>query len=458
MFSERSKTMKKQKGRFPRATALVLAAFFAVTAALGAQEGLTFGGSVITGLRYRSYVGGEDNVFDIDAGDDYLVEGDTASLRATLNQGTYGASFALSLNANNTQAAFWTPDRLYVSEASLWAKILNNKLQVKAGYFGDFDYFSPVNAWSLAGGPASNATQLTVYPIEGLQIDVRTKNSASNIGGFSNPGAWSAANWYHGEEFLRNIDAGVRYANPSFTAWVAFDDSSTASTPTGTPPTLKPGTSDETDKDNWATPGTTGEAVYQTDVFGYFAFTGVPKLSVAVETKFLDLTTERKGPNPVDANGNLVRDDNDELVPGEDIGITNITALNASYQITDALSARLWLVAGAATDGIIMTSYALLENDDGFTFTADLEGTYKLNDALTFYLRPIFAIPNTKDADIFVFSVRPKVSWAIAPMPYAATINLWYKLRAYGDKTVEYANNNKKALSHTVACTFGWSF
>jgi hypothetical protein len=404
---------------------LALALLVVGAAALGAQEGpppppegLTFSGSVITGLRWRNWVAGEDNVFDIDAGDDYLVEGDTATLRAALNKGTYGASFALSLNANNSFAGMWTTGAIYVSEVSLWGKVLNNKLQLKAGYYGDFDYFTPVGAWSLAGGPASNAIQLTAYPIDGLQIDVRTKNL--HTGNTTAPAFMVTTNdWYVGEEYLRNIDVGVRYVNPNFTAFVAFDD-------------------------DYNIPARSFRAnEFQTDIFAYFAFTGVPKLSVGVEAKFVDLTSER--PDPVD--------------PTEDLGITIQTALNASYQITDAFSARAWIIAGLDDAGVsgLMAPNQLL-GEDGFTFAVDLEGSYNLNDALTFSLRPIFLIPNTEDADIFNISLKPKVAWTLAAFPHAATVNLWYMLRVYGENGAAYVANNNEALAHSAAVTFGWTF
>jgi hypothetical protein len=410
--------MKNQKGQSRLMAAFVLVLLVAGVAALGAQEELTFSGSVISGLRYRSYAGGAENVFDIDAGDDYLVEGDTATLRGALNKGAYGANFALSLNANNTQGNFWTVDRIYVSEASLWAKILNEKLQVKAGFFGDFDYFTPVNAWSLGPAGGTNALQLTVYPIEGLQIDVRTKNAPNNtlpVGGF---GSYTR---FEGDEFGRNIDVGFRYSNPSITAFVAFDD-------------------------NYAVPGPFNAYPneYQADVYAYFAYTGVPKLSVGLETKFLDLLAERK---KIDEGSG----------EEEDVGITNITGINASYQITDAFFLRAWFILGASSAGMVGDVNELLEND-GITFTVDLEGSYKINDALTFSLRPIFVIPDTDKTDIFDISVKPKLAWAIAPGPHAATINFWYMLKYFSEKGANYIGNDNESLNHTVACTFNWSF
>jgi hypothetical protein len=408
---------------------LLLAVLLTGIAVLGAQEegpppgpppppeGLTFSGSVITGLRWRSYSAGGYNVLDIDAGDDYLVEGDTVALRGAVNKGTYGANFGLSLNANNTQGGFWVPDRLYVSEASLWAKVLNDKIGVKAGYFGDFDYFSPVMAWSLAGGAASNALQLTAYPISGLQIDVRAKNTASNFAG-----QWNPPDWYNGEQYARNIDAGVRYVNPNFTAFLAFDNDYT------------PWTGGPFDR--------LGQNDNQIDIYGYFGFTGVPKLTVGVETKFQDLTSE--GTN---------------AATNEDVGITNITAINASYQISAAFSARLWLIVGADHFGFGSGATPLLGDADGFTVAADVELGYKLNDALRITLRPVFQIPNTEKTDIFNISVKPKLEWTLATMPYAATINCWYMLRYYGGETNgAYIANDNEALFHTIAVTFGWSF
>jgi hypothetical protein len=428
--------MKKQKGQGRLMAAFVLVLLVAGVAALGAQEELTFSGSVISGLRYRSYVGGpldKENVFDIDAGDDYLVEGDTATLRGALNKGFYGANFALSLNANNTQGNFWTVDRIYVSEASLWAKILNEKLRVKAGFFADFDYFTPVNAWSLGPAGGTDALQLTVYPIEGLQFDVRTKNSPHNTqypqAGFKSPV------WYAGEQFARNIDVGVRYSNPSITAFVALDDKYDI-----------PGAENIDETKPPVLPRQTG---YQTDVYAYFAYTGIPKLTVGLESKFLDLTSER-----------VVFDDfkkEDATHKTKDVGITNITGINASYQITDAVSLRAWFVLGASEDGLVLDANELLEND-GFTFTVDLEGSYKINDALTFSLRPIFVIPDTEDADIFDISVKPKLAWTVVPGPHAATINFWYKLRYYSEDGANYIGNDKESLNHTVACTFNWTF
>jgi hypothetical protein len=397
-------------------------------AVLGAQEGpppppegLTFSGSVITGLRYRSYAAGlGDNVFDIEAGDDYLVEGDTAALRGTLNKGTYGATFGLSLNANNSYAGMWTTGAVYVSEASLWAKILDNKIGVKAGYFGDFDYFSPVNAWSLAGGSASNALQLTAYPIDGLQIDVRTKNLKN--ANTKEPVFMAVTNdWYKGDEYLSNIDVGVRYVNPSFTVFVAFDDDFT-----------------------WKDPSNLFARAneYQTDVFGYFAFTGVPKLTVGVESKFLDLTSHRT-----------------DMATGEAVGITNVSALNASYQITDALSARIWLIAGADHLGMsgLPAAYQLL-GSDYFTAAVDVEAAYKLNNSIRFILRPVFQIPTTEKPEIFNISVKPKVEWTLFAFPYAATINFWYMLRYYSTDGAAYVGNNNENLNHTIAATFGWTF
>jgi hypothetical protein len=360
-----------------------------------------------------------ENVFDIESGDDYLVGGDTATLRAAFTRSNYGANFALSLNANDSYDAFWTTDRIYVSEASLWAKVLNNKIGVKAGYFADFDYFTPVGAWSLAGGPSSNAIQLTAYPIEGLQIDVRTKNLQT--GNTSNP-----PTWYKEMEWVRNIDAGVKYVNPNFTFFVALDDDYSLDSQ------LSP-----------TSPFATRTNHYQTDAFGYFAWTGTPKLTVGVEAKFLDLTSERQ-------------------IGTEDVGLGIVTNVNASYSFTDALSARIWILLGqAAIGGPGIAAIPLLENDDGFTVGADVEVTYKLNDALSFSLRPIFQILNTNKADVFDFGLRPKVAWTIAPFPYAATINFSYFLKMFGDDgtaTGAYAFNNNEALNHTIAVTFGWTF
>jgi hypothetical protein len=436
MSNERRELMEDRRKLSRIVPVLVLVLLVAAAAALGAQElpdGLVFSGSVTTGLRYRSRVSAgvidnpdptlppiavyNENVFDIDAGDDYLVEGDTVALRGALNKGTYGANFGLSLNANNTQGNFWTPARLYVSEASLWAKLLENKIGVKAGFFGDFDYFSPVNAWNLGPAGGTNAIQLTAYPIEGLQIDVRTKNSASNTNGV---GDYNPPDWYKGDEYLRNVDVGARYSNATFTAFVAFDDDFTP--------------------DSRFTPFDVYLNNYQADIFAYFAYTGVPKLSVGVESKFLDLASDRKK-----GDGS-----------GDAVGITNVTALNASYQITDALSARAWFAFGSATDGLEGANELL--GDDGFTFTVDAEGTYKLNDALTFHLRPIFNVPNSENFDVFNFSLRPKVAWTLASFPYGATINFWYKLRIYGEKTASYAGNDNEALNHSLAVTFSWAF
>jgi hypothetical protein len=421
---------------------LLLAVLLTGIAALGAQEegsppgpppppeGLTFSGSVITGIRYRSNVqvapavgapGDPDYVaaqfsdrFDINAEDDYLVNGDTAALRAAFTRPNYGANFALSLTANNTQDNFWTADRIYVSEANLWAKVLDNKLGVKAGYFYDFDYFSPVNSWSLYAG---SATQVTVYPIPGLQFDVRARNSPINYIYFAD--GFNTAAWYNGEQYARNIDGGIRYSNPNFTAWVALDDDYTEIPFGRTNP-------------------------YELDIFGYFAYTGIPKLSVGVETKFLDLLSERN--NLTDAS--------------KTIGITNVTAINASYQITDAFSARLYLVAGSDHFGFGNTARPILGDDgyDGITVAADVELGYKLNDALSFSLRPVFQVPDTEDFSIFNISVKPKVTWTLAPFPYGATIIFWYKLKVLGEGDAAYTANNDEALHHTLNLTFGWNF
>jgi hypothetical protein len=429
---------------------LLLAVLLTGIAVLGAQEegpppgpppppeGLTFSGSVITGLRWRHWVAGApgtagtDNVFDIDAGDDYLVEGDTAALRGALNKGTYGANFGLSLNANNTEAQFWTVDRIYASEASLWANFLNNKLGVKAGFFGDFDYFTPVLALSLGPEGGTDAVQLTAYPIDGLRIDVRTRNSPNNKA-FMGP--WGTPRWYDAEQFGRNIDAGVKYSNPNFTVFAAFDDTFTPDS--GNPFMLDPNTGLPT-----AVPDPAYVAeVYRADAFAYFGFTGVPKLTVGLEGRFIDLMSERKKPGTNDA-----------------VGITIATALNASYQISDAFSARVWLLAGAIPIGGSMMVANELLGTDGFTTGVDVELAYKLND-LTFSLRPIVQIEDTNANDMIIdFSVKPRVSWAIAQMPYAATINFWYMLRYYGENGVGYASNNNEELAHSIAVTFGWNF
>jgi hypothetical protein len=410
----------------------VFVALLTGVAVLGAQEpveGLAFSGSVITGLRYRSYGTGEGyNVFDIEATDDYLVEGDTATLRAALNRGSYGATFALSLTANNTQASFWTIDRIYASEVSLWAKLLKDKFQAKAGYFYDFDYFTPVNAWNLAGLWSTNAVQLTAYPIEGLQIDVRAKTSDNN---YAAGEGWTAANWFNGEEIARNIDLGIKYVNPKFTTFVALDDSSTASSE----PVGSPGDSDYRD----------GKASTQADLYGYFAWTGIPKLTLSVETKFQDLTSELKK-----SDGS-----------GDKIGVTNMTGFNVGYQITDAFYARTFIIlGGAGKPGSFMATKPLLGEDDGFSFAVNAELSYKLNDTLTFFFTPIYQIPDTEHTDRFDIFVKPKVAWTLGSFPYAATINFWYMLGYYSDNsaTWSYWGNNDDNLFHTVALTFNWSF
>jgi hypothetical protein len=336
------------------------------------------------------------------------VEGDTVALRGAYNKGTYGANFGLSFTGNGTQANFWTPDRIYASEASLWANLLDSKLGVKAGYFGDFDYFSPVNAWNLTGLYPTNAVQVTVYPITGLRIDVRTKNSPQNFPG------WAAPVWYDAEEWAGNIDGGIKYSNSTFTAFVALDNDYSA-VPFGR-------------ANQW-----------QTDAFAHFAFTGVPKLTLSVESKFIDLLSARD-----DASGDAV-------------GITNVTGVQVGYQITDAFFARANFILGADDMGISGESHELL-GADGFSFVVDIEGSYKLND-LTFSLRPIFLLPNTEDAGAFNISVKPKIAWTIAPM---TTINFWYMLRYYGDGgdngTAAYASNDNENLNHSVALTFNWAF
>jgi hypothetical protein len=439
-FGENNK--EKEYLGMKKSLILLLAVLLTGVAVLGAQEegppppppppeGLTFNGSVITGLRWRHWVGGRDNVFDIDAGDDYLVEGDTAALRGALNKGTYGANFGLSLTANNTEAQFWTPDRIYASEASLWANFLNNKLGVKTGFFGDFDYFTPVLALSLGPEGGTDALQLTAYPIDGLRIDVRTRNSPNNKA-FMGP--WGMPVWYDAEQFGRNIDAGVKYTNPNFTVFAAFDDTFTPAS--GNPFLLDPNTGLPT-----TTPDPTYVAeVFRADAFAYFAFTGVPKLTVGLEGRFIDLMSERK-----EANGDAT-------------GITIATALNASYQITDAFSARIWLLAGAVPIGGSMLAANELMGEEGFTTGVDVEVAYKLND-LTFSLRPIFQIEDaTADSMKIDFSVKPRVSWAIASMPYAATVNCWYMFRYYGKDGVAYGSNNNEEMAHSIAVTFGWNF
>jgi hypothetical protein len=423
----RSGKIRKRSMVMKKGLVLLLAVLLTGVAALGAQEGpppppdgLTFSGSVITGVRWRSNQPNDSGewggLFDINAEDDFLVNGDTAALRAVYDRGTYGGSFGLALNANNTQDNFWTADRIYVSEANLWAKVLDSKLGIKAGYFADFDYFSPVDAWSLFSG---NAVQLTAYPIPGLQFDVRARTQPFRYMYFAD--GWNPAVWYENEEFGRNIDAGVRYSNPDFTVWVALDDDYTETA---------------------ALFGRSNN--FQLDVFGYFAYTGIPKLTVGVETKFLDLLSERK--NLTDLS--------------KTIGITNVTAINASYQITDAFSARIWLVAGADHFGFGNTARPILGDDgfDGITVAADVELGYKLNDALSFSLRPVFQVPDTEDFSIFNLSVKPKVTWTLAPFPYGATINFWYKLKVLGEGDAAYANNNNEALHHTLNLTFGWTF
>ncbi|MDR1177092.1 MAG: hypothetical protein LBK83_16655 [Treponema sp.] len=407
---------------------LILTALTVGVTALGAQEpveGLAFSGSVITGLRYRSFGGTAGyNVFDIEASDDYLSEGDTATLRAALNRGFYGASFALTLNANNTQANLWTVDRIYAGEVSLWAKLLNDKLRIKAGYDYDYDYFTPVSAWCLTPDwPGSNALQLTVYPIEGLQIDVRAKNSPAN----NAFGSWQTPAWYKGEEYARNIDVGVKYVNPNFTVFAAFDDNWTAGTP----------------GDQQADPPVDAvDDSTQADIFGYFAFTGIPKLALSMESKFQDLTAEKKD------------------IDGDKIGVTNITALQAGYQITDAFYARVFFIAGGpGKPGSFFNTKPLL-GEEGFSFAVDAEFSYRLNDALTLSLRPIFQIPDTEYADHFDLFVKPKVAWTLASFPYAATINFWYMLGYYSDEseTWKASGNGKDNLFHTLAVTFNWSF
>jgi hypothetical protein len=426
MRKERRSIMENRRKQVWLAAILALAFLAVGAAALGAQEGpppppegLTFSGSVITGVRYRSWAGATAqpagyNRFDIDASDDFLSDGDTATLRGALNKGTYGLNFGLALNANNTHGMWISDKYVYANEASLWAKFLNNKIGVKAGYYADFDYFTPVQIYSLG---ANSAVQLTFAPIDGLQIDVKSRLQPANV--FF--GIWSDPVWYEGEKWARNIDLGVKYVQPNFTAFVAFDDDS------GAPPL-------PADK-------------YQSDVFAYFGWTGTPKLTLSVEGKFFDLTSER-----------TVTDTATATV--EDVGITIAAALNVGYQITDAFSARAWFIAGSLPIGgsTGMTPAKALLGEDGATLGVNVEASYKLNDTITLSLTPIIQIFDSETMDIIDFSIKPKVAWAFAPFPYAATINFSYKLNVYGEDGVAYAENNGESLLHTVALTFGWNF
>jgi hypothetical protein len=149
------------------------------------------------------------------------------------------------------------------------------------------------------GWPASFGTQLSVNPVEGLSIAVRTKNKASS----------TSKDWYAGEQFARNIDVGIKYSNATFTAIAAFDDNYVKKEGSPFDPISE----------------------YLANAYAYASFklTAVPKLGLGVETRFNDLLQEAE--------------DADE----EAVGITNITALSVSYQITDALSSLLWGYAGA---------------------------------------------------------------------------------------------------------------
>jgi hypothetical protein len=412
-----------------RSLVLVLVALVVGAAFVGAQEGppppppppegLTFSGSVSTGLRYQSYAGGKEHQFDIYSFDDLLANADTVALRGALNKGSYGANFGLSLNANNTIDGFLNLDRIYVSEASLWTNALNNKLRVKGGYFMDFDYITTITASSLG---YSNALALTVFPIQGLQIDVRTKNSPAN-----KTDIWRLPTWYTGEQWARNIDGGVKYVNPNFTVFVGLDD------------------------DYTAPDGFMRFHEYQTDIFANFAWTGTPKLTASIEGRLYDLTTERTNPVVVDSITGT-------STGGDDVGMTIASGLVFGYQITDALFTRAWIYLGAAPLGGPGIVVKQLLGEDGFSVGVNAEVSYKINDAFTVSLTPIFQILDTENADIFDLSVKPKVVWNIAAGPYASSIHLSYKLNVYGEGGGAYVSNNNEALHHTVGLSFGCNF
>jgi hypothetical protein len=458
--------MKKRNEQIRSVLLIALVLLVAGAATLGAQEGpppppdgLTFNGSVTTGLRYRSWAGtdmfsgapGGYNVFDLYTVDDTAVAGDTASLRASLNRGNYGASFGLGLNANNTQDNFWTAERIYVNDANLWANFLDNKIRVQAGYFFDWNW-SPVFSWFLGGG-SSNALQLTITPIEGLQFDVRSKTSRSNgysyahvtstspvldsngdltdvnVNVTSGGNGWKIPDWYDGLEYAANIDGRIRYSNSSVNAWVVIDD-------------------------NWDDAGDIFGAPrkdgYQLNLWGFFAYTGIPKLTLSVESQFYDVTSQR-------TYDNFSAPPTDPADVGKDIGITNITALLVGYQITDAFSATAKFAAGGDHTGLVGTTKELL-GSDGFTCGVDILVAYKLNDALTFSLQPVFMIEDTEKPEIFDISVRPKLAWTIASFPYGATIGFSYKLKYLSEDGVAYVANNNETLNHTVITSFSWSF
>jgi hypothetical protein len=365
--------------------------------------GIALSGSVISGLRFQNT--GNGNIIDVYAGDDYLVGGDTVAFRGALNQGTYGLNFGLSLNANNTYDGFWTSDRLYVTEANVWAKFLESKIAVKAGFFGDNDYFTPVNAWSLAGGPASNAVLLTIAPIPGLQFDIRAKTID-----FPHAAPAPTHTWFDPEDFARNIDFGVRYVNPSFTFFVGFDNGN-------------------------------GPNYQQIDVEAYFGFTAIPKLTLSVESKFQNLTEENGG------------------------ALTAVAGLQAGYQIADALFARIFIDLGAAAPGFggPPPATALLTKGTGFTLSTNTEFQYTLNDAIKLFFTIGVQIPNTDDIHLDVF-VKPKLAWTLGPFPYAATINFFYTFYYYGEPSASYpvaswySTNGGKSIANTLSLTFGWTF
>jgi hypothetical protein len=399
--------MEKQRHTGRRAAALILAMFVVSAVSLYAQApaGLSLSGGVTSGFRFRTLVSPAlENQIDLYAFDDVLVNGDTAALRGALDQGTYGANFGLSLNANNSADGMFTPVGVTVSEASFWAKFLDNKVGIKAGYFGDPDYFTPLGAWSLAGLAASDSIQLTAYPLEGLRIDVRTRNWPVGAAG---------SVLFNAEQFAKNIDFGVKYSNPTFMVFAAFDDNCTPAD------------------------------VWQADAFLYFGYTGIPGLTLSVESKFLDLFAERKD------------------MAGDAVGITNKTSVQAAYQITGDLSARAWFYVGsAAISGPAIGFGEELLGAEGFTFAVNAEVGYRLNESLRITLTPVFQIENTKNADIFDISIRPRLEWNIAPFPYAATVFFYYKFEKYGKGGLlaKDFTGEESPIIHSIGAVFSWAF
>jgi hypothetical protein len=422
MFTRKSVT----KGQARLVAALVLVLLAAGTVALGAQEGpppppegLTWSGSLNTGVRFSTYL--VDNLLAMPKGEDpnfdHYLDGPVnfLMLNGRYEKGNYGAQFGLGFTPSYSPAAP-EPDQIFLNNAFGWVYALDRKLYIRAGKIEEFNW--TINIWSPNYRRLSWAAGYTIF--DGLTVNV--------YGDIPNPSDPTAE--ITPEAYARNLDLGIYYTSSPFDFQLVVDD-----------------------KGKYHEGGPTN--VDQLDIFFQVTLKSIPKLNLSLESKFQNLYSS-----------------NDDALIG------NITGINAEYKFTDKFGAKLWTQLGNGDfTGFFGATDKAIDEDMDFTLALKPQVNYAISDSLKFFFDVWFTVPRITEFEDFNLRLFPSLQWVIAPGPFfpAASIKFAYYLDVYNDDRPLVPNsdpaggppvfaggskfrNDDEALAHVFFVAFAISF